>query len=475
MYFMLRLFNVFLQTGQVPKEWSKCILNPIPKSSTNDRTDPMSYRGIARAPASYKLYNNRLIKWAESNERLADEQNGFRKGRTTIDHISSITNIIETRKLKRKQTFAAFIDFRNRAYDSINRSLLWAKLGNLGIGGNIVRVIKSICNDVHYCVRLNWIDTNWFKVTNGLQQGCMLSPLLFNMFINNLVETIKGLGIAGVDIGQEKVSILMYADDLVILAENENDLQLLLNALSNWRRMNYISVNETKSNVVHFRSQSVPKTNFIFLCCDKQIQLASQYNYLGLLLTEFLDFGLMANTVAKSACRALGLVIYKCKLNGGLPFKCFTKLYDSLVWPIIEYGSSIWGSIKRLCIEAVQNRASRCYLGVGKYTPNLAVQGDIGWIPAQVKQWKSLGRLWCRFKDMSQNRINKRIFQWSVSSSSTRCKNWAFKFKSHMTHLNLENLFNDDAAFSKKHILDNIHEKELTSFKEYWRSELDNF
>ena len=88
---------------------------------------------------------------------------------------------------------------------------------------------------------------------------------MFNMFINNLVETIRGLGI-GVDIGQEKVSILMYADDLVLLAENENDLQLLLNVLSNWCRRNHISVNETKSDVDHFRSQSVLKTNFVFSC-----------------------------------------------------------------------------------------------------------------------------------------------------------------------------------------------------------------
>ena len=64
-YFLLKLFYICFQTGQVPKEWSKCIINPIPKSSTNDRRDPMSYRGIALAPASYKLFcgilNNRLI------------------------------------------------------------------------------------------------------------------------------------------------------------------------------------------------------------------------------------------------------------------------------------------------------------------------------------------------------------------------------------------------------------------------------
>ena len=124
-------------------------------------------------------------------------------------------------------------------------------------------------------------------------------------------------------------------------------------------------MNETKSNVVHFRTPSISRTNFAFPCSDKEMQLAAQYNYLGLLLTEFLDLGAMASAVAKSASRALGLVIYKCKLNGGLPFKCFTKLNDSLVWPIIEYGSSIWGETKRSYIEAVQNRACGYYLGVG--------------------------------------------------------------------------------------------------------------
>ena len=130
--------------------------------------DPLSYRGIALAPASYKLFcaliNNRLTKWTESNNILADEQNGFRSGRSTIDHISSLTNIIETRKLKRKQTFTAFIDFK-KAYDSINRNLLWSKLEDLGLAGNILNVIKVIYMDVQYCIRLN-----------GLLIGLMLEP-----------------------------------------------------------------------------------------------------------------------------------------------------------------------------------------------------------------------------------------------------------------------------------------------------------
>ena len=93
--FLLRLFNVCFQTGKAPTQWSKCILNTIPKSTTSDKRDPMSYRGIALAPSSYKLFcvilNNRLVKWADANGILADEQNGFRKGRSTVDHISSLT------------------------------------------------------------------------------------------------------------------------------------------------------------------------------------------------------------------------------------------------------------------------------------------------------------------------------------------------------------------------------------------------
>ena len=124
--------------GKVPTEWSKCVLNPIPKSSSLNKIDPLSYRGIALAPASYKLFcgliNNRLTKWVEENNILADEQNGFRADRSTIDHVSTLTTIIETRKLKRKQTFTAFIDFK-KAYDSINRPLLWSKQQEAGMSG----------------------------------------------------------------------------------------------------------------------------------------------------------------------------------------------------------------------------------------------------------------------------------------------------------------------------------------------------
>ena len=109
----------------------------------------------------------------------------------------------------------------------------------------------------------------------------------------------------------------------------------------------------------------------------------------GLLLHEFQDFNITAKTVAQSASRAHGLIIAKSKALGGMSYKGFTKLYDTMVWPVI-YGTAVWGSKVYSCINAVQNRAMRLCLDTGKYTPHAVVSGDIGWQPPSIKQWKAV-------------------------------------------------------------------------------------
>ena len=120
---------------------------------------------------------------------------------------------------------------------------------DLGINGKILNVIREMYRKTEYSVRLNGLDTDWFQVTTGLKQGRLLLPLLFNFFINNLVESFKSLNI-GIDVGEEKGLLLLYADDLVLLAENENDMQILLDILSVWWRNNKLQANETKSNII---------------------------------------------------------------------------------------------------------------------------------------------------------------------------------------------------------------------------------
>ena len=453
------------------------IINPIPKSSSTDPKDPLSYRGIALASAMYKIYcnvlNSRLSKWVEENDKLVDEQNGFRKKRSTTDHILSLCNIIETRKKMKKSTFCAFIDFK-KAYDSINRNILWQRLRDSGIGGRMLIAIKALYNSVSSCVRVNYFTTDWFDVKVGLRQGCILSPILFNLYINDLALYLKSLN-TGINVGQEKVCILLYADDIVLLADSAKDLQTLLNAVKDWCLENHMAINCSKSNVIHFRNPSKDKTNIVFKCGDDIIQVVDRYTYLGLVLTEYLDFNVTAKVVAQSASRALGLVIAKCKLAGGVPYSVFTKLYDSVVWPVISYGAAIWGCRSFSCINAVHNRAMRFFLGVGKYTPSAALVGEMAWHPPIVRQWKHIMQLWARVSNTLSLRINKRIALWASAASGPPCKNWFFMVKTKLGECNTNSYTNIGVRIPKKHICTVVENYMMSQFIDDWKSTITSF
>ena len=114
----------------------------------------------------------------------------------------------------------------------------------------------------------------------------------------------------GIDIDGESVAALLYADDLVLLATSEQDLQIILNVLNDWCDKNRMAINENKSNVVHFRTPSMERANHSFTCGKRKLVVTDRYKYLDL-ITEYLSYEEMAKYVAKSAGRALGIVIAK--------------------------------------------------------------------------------------------------------------------------------------------------------------------
>ena len=146
-YVLHTLFNLCFKTGKVPSMWNRGIITPIPKCSTSDPRDPLSYRGITLAPFAYIVFcgilNERLVKWLDERELIKDEHNGFMKGRSTVDHINTITSIIETRKKCKLSTYVAYIDF-SKAYDSINRALLFDKLEILGFSSKFMFALKGL-------------------------------------------------------------------------------------------------------------------------------------------------------------------------------------------------------------------------------------------------------------------------------------------------------------------------------------------
>ena len=428
--FLHSLFNKCFETGVVPEAWSRSIINPIPKSYTADPREPAKYRGITLASSVYKLYagilNRRLSRWAEMHQRISDEQNGFRERRGCVDHLNTLSQIIDSRKKRSMSTFVAFIDF-SKAYDRISRALLWHKLYNHGISNKFLSALKSLYQDVKCCVRINGHKTDWFKVSTGLKQGCLISPLLFNLYINDLVSVVQGLN-CGVPVDDELVSILLYADDIALVAPDENSLQRMLDCLNDWCLQWQLVVNIDKSQVVHFRrGPSVPRSGFNFKCGQSELQTVEKYRYLGLIFTEFLDFNIMSKAVAQAATRALGLLIAKCKAHGGVPFDVFTQLYYTLVQPIVDYGASVWGANVFSHIRSIQLRAGRFFLGVGRYTPNNAVLGEMGWTDPCERLWQCIFRQWYRMDCLSLDRLNGRVHAWALRLALRGIKNAYFK------------------------------------------------
>ena len=120
------------------------------------------------------------------------------------------------------------------------------------IDGKIYNSVKSIYQHTNSCVRINNKLTNWFDCRTGVKQRDNVSPTLFSIFINDLVKEINDLN-CGFKTGERKLSTLLYADDIVLLAKNEEDLQNMLDILHKWCIKWRVLINTNKSKCVHFR------------------------------------------------------------------------------------------------------------------------------------------------------------------------------------------------------------------------------
>ena len=194
-----RFFNLCFTTSLSPTDWNFSDIKPIPKKDKDVR-DPLQNRCISIMCCVAKTYssilNKRIQKYLENNKILVDEQNGFCASRSCIDHIFVLISILRNRKCQNLSTFLTFIDFK-KAFDSVDRSLLFFKLSEIGICGSMYRAIASLYSNPRSRVILNEEKTDYFDCPMGVKQGDCLSPTLFAIFINDLAIELKqsGLGV----------------------------------------------------------------------------------------------------------------------------------------------------------------------------------------------------------------------------------------------------------------------------------------
>ena len=133
-----------------------------------------------------------------------------------------------------------------------------------------------------------------------------MSPTLFAIYINDLAKEIKESGI-GIDLDEGLlVSVLLYADDIVLLADSEADLQSLLNIVHSWCSRWRLEVNLLKTNIMHVRKKQTPRGLFEFKLGNGRVDYCAEYKYLGVTVNENLNFEQTNFELCESAGRALG-------------------------------------------------------------------------------------------------------------------------------------------------------------------------
>ena len=191
-----------------------------------NKIDPCNYSCISISSNLGKVFNRlihtRLLQFIEESKIISKNKIGFMEKGRTADHIFSLKSIIDSYKQKKKKVYAAFIDLR-KAYDSLWRTGLFYILLERGLSKKIVNVIYSIYADTKSRIKFSDGVSKSFLSKRGVKQSDVLSPMLFNIFINNIVEKlvmwIQFWLVTSLSI------VYYYADDLILLASSPCGLQ----------------------------------------------------------------------------------------------------------------------------------------------------------------------------------------------------------------------------------------------------------
>ena len=267
---------------------------------------PDNYRGITLLSVLGKLFtrvlNNRLEKWAEEYGIYIESQNGFRKGRGTVDSIYILNEMINSFINSGKKLYTFFIDF-SKAFDYVVRDNLWYKLLQYGIGGNILKIIMSMYKRVKTKVFVNGQTSASFEYKFGVRQGECLSPFLFAMFVNDMEEALSR-GNTGVTVDDIKLFLLFYADDAVIFAESAEELQNGIDIHFNYYNRWKLKLNTDKSHVIVFkRGRKSNKEKWVY--GTMELKVTNNIDYLGLRLSSTGSFHQAQQKLASQANKAV--------------------------------------------------------------------------------------------------------------------------------------------------------------------------
>ena len=218
---LVRITNRLVRTG-IPKEWNTASVTSLHKGG--DPRDMNNYRGISLISVLVKLttmmVTMRLTDKLEATQFFIKEQCGFRRREECAGHTCALYDILRRREIAKKKTYVAFIDIR-KAYDTVPIEGMLRKLALIGVSGACLDFFRSLYTDAKMRVKTKYGLSDPIETLRGLRQGCNASPILFDIFINEILAECHRFGVTVIGLDKNgRIVGLLYADDLILLCHS---------------------------------------------------------------------------------------------------------------------------------------------------------------------------------------------------------------------------------------------------------------
>ena len=370
---------------KVPLEWLRAVKVPVKKKGSGEEFE--HYRGVTLLSVVGKVFGMvmeaRLRVFCESRGILSDAQFGFREGWACRDALFVVTEVVERRAGER--VFAGFLDMA-KAYPSVWRKGLWFRLWEVGVRGRMWRVLRTLYSRCEVSVRVGGQTGEWYEEFVGVREGCVLSPLLFAIYVNDLPSLLEKEGGGGVRVGDRVVRCLMFADDIVMLASTREGLQRSFDIAGEFSKRWRFKFNfgADKTAVMVFGGR---RGGEAWALTGREVPVVEHYRYLGVrLMAGGRGRWMMRRDELLTKARGAFWRAWGLGMSGGwLSAKGARGLWETLVRPVLEYGAEV-DSGRWEQAEVLQRLAGRMCLGVGREVPNEVVMGDLGWWTVQARR-----------------------------------------------------------------------------------------
>ncbi|KAK3565371.1 hypothetical protein QTP86_007107 [Hemibagrus guttatus] len=339
---LTRLCNIAWQSGTVPLDWATGVVIPLFKKG--DQRVCSNYRGITLLSLPGKVYSRVLERRVRPlvEPRIQEEQCSFRPSRGTLDQLYTLHRVLEGSWEFAQPVHMCFVDLE-KAFDRVPRGILWEVPWEYGVHGPLLRAVQSLYNWSRSLVRIASCKPDLFPVHVGLRQGCPLSPVLFIVFMDRISRRSQGL--EGVRFGDHRISSLIFADDVVLLAPSSLDLQHALGRFAAECEAAGMRVSTSKSEAMVLDRKKVACT---LQDGGEVLSQVEQFKYLGVLFTSEGRMDREIDRRIGTAAAVMRSMYRSVVVKKELSWKAKLSIYQSIYVPILTYGHELWVKTERV-------------------------------------------------------------------------------------------------------------------------------